>query len=138
MKREKIIIIVCIVVLLIAILVLGIVESNSPKGNPNLPIGSGSSQSAYVSEWEDKLQEYFISAFREKYPDNSQFKLDKKKPFKMDLDELKEAGLDVSPFNTETIHCDTKKSYVYIEYDEQFQIYTRNFHLECKNDALTK
>ena len=82
--------------------------------------------------WFTKLNVRVISLFNEKFPLDHQFDVNEGEELNFTLNDLKNLGVDVSEFNTDTIHCDENNSKVIIRNSNGD--FLRMSALDCTND----
>ena len=123
---------VIIVIVVIFLIILGFVLYQKDHSS-HIPIGVGG-DSDKQKTWNGSLYIRFSELFDELFPNNDLFQVSEDNELRITLNELKDVGMDISEFNTDTIHCDLDKSYATISYDSDYQQYFRSFYLDCTND----
>ena len=82
--------------------------------------------------WFTKLNIRLIELFNEKYPLDHAFDVDEDGKITFTLKDLRELEVDVSEFNTDSIHCDEDNSKIIIT--KSGDEYLRMTSLDCTND----
>ena len=133
-KGKKIFILLLIIILLVA----GVgcyfyffrgndTKSKSNKKKSDTPVVDEISEN-----WFTKLNVRVIALFNEKFPLDHQFDINDGEELTFTLKDLRDLGVDVSEFNTDTIHCDEDDSKVIIR--RSGEDFFRMSALDCTND----
>jgi len=133
-KSKKILLWIFIIILLVGIgfgcyYYLSKSDKNSNKKNKN-------TDKTVVEKNEDscftKLNIRLVELFNEKFPFDYEFDVDESGSTTFTLKDLRNIGVDVSEFNTDTIHCDEDTSKIIIT--KSGDDYLRMTALDCTND----
>jgi len=134
-KSKKILILILIIILLVA----GVgcyfyfFRGNNTKSKNNSSKKDNTPVVDEVSEnWFTKLNVRVITLFNEKFPLDHQFDINDGEELTFTLKDLRDLGVDVSEFNTDTIHCDEDSSKVVIR--KSGEDFLRMSALDCTND----
>ena len=140
MKNKNLII---ISILIICLVITGIFAYTkiSDKNNKNTPDiddnrGIGFDETS-PDAWEMNLYIYGFNESFKFFPEDYKFDFKGEKRITYTLTDLEALGMDISKFNTDSIHCDKEKTYLLFEYDESYKTpnkVVREFYLECQKD----